>query len=400
MKVSSNAALRTSSAWLALFLAAACARPPQTGPAPRFFPPPPDLPRVQYLTSFTGRRDIEGQSSFNKFVVGEKPDWKIDKPYGIGIHDGKIYVCDTNTSVIVLDLKARTFGGLKGDIGPGALKQPVNISIDQDGNKYVSDPVRGQVVVFDKEDEYKTAYGAPGAWRPVDAVPFGERLYTVDTASWVVKVLDLASGEVVRIIGDKGDPAERLDRPTNLAFDTEGYLYVTDIGRFQVLKFDRDGHFKSTFGRLGDNLGHFARPKGIAVDREGHLLAVDASFNNVQIFDQAGRILMFCGEGGDRPGDLILPAKVAIDYDNLQYFQQYAASGFRMEYLILVTSQFGDRRVNVLAYGRDSAKKYPTDEELMKELEERRKQEREKQEKLKAPDSPSQTSEPKSDPSP
>ena len=144
------------------------------------------------------------------------------------------------------------------------------------------------------------------------------------------------------------------------------------MGRFQVVKFDRDGHFKMTFGRPGDNLGHFARPKGVAVDHDGRLYAVDASFNNVQIFSGDGRLLMFFGEPGNKPGGLTLPAKVAIDYDNLAYFAKFAEPGFEIEYLILVTSQFGDRRLNILAYGREKGKDYPTDTQLLKEIEERR----------------------------
>jgi len=344
-------------------------------PVSSFFPPPPGLPRIQYLTSFSGLKDIEEQSAFNRFVVGEKQDVQVDKPYGLALYDGQIYVCDTNSTVMIFDLKKRKFRVLRGAVGAGKLSQPINISIDRDGTKYVTDPVRGQIVAFDRDDEFLQAYGAPGAWRPVDAVPYEDRLYVADVANGLVKVFDRQSGALLKTIGDKGDPSERLDRPTNLAFDAEGYLYVTDVGRFQVVKFDRDGHFQKTFGRPGDNLGHFARPKGIAVDHDGRLYAVDASFNNVQIFNKEGRLLMFFGNEADKPGSLLLPAKVAIDYDNLSYFQPYVAPNFQVEYLVLVTSQFGDHRINVYGYGQEKGKRYPTDAELLKLIEDRRRQE-------------------------
>ena len=345
------------------------------------FPPPPAPPRLQYLTSFNGLKDIETQSSFNRFVAGEKEDLKLDKPYGVAIYDGKIYVCDTNSTVIVFDLEARTFGALKGVAGPGKLVQPVNISIDGDGVKYVDDPVRGQVVAFDRNDEYLTAYGTPGDWRPVDAAAFEDRLYVVDTKNHVVKIFDKNSAEPIKSIGDQGEPSERLQAPTNVAFDADGSLYVTDISRFQVVKFDRDGHFKSAFGKPGDNFGHFARPKGTAVDREGRLYAVDASFNNVQIFNRDGRLLLFFGEPGENAGSFLLPAKVTIDYDNVSYFQKYVQPGFQVDYLVLVTSQFGPHMVSVWAYGKQKGQRYPTDEELLKELEGRRRKELEKQSK-------------------
>ncbi len=373
---------RTSLSTLALTLVAltlaACATPArQRGPAV-YFPPPPALPRIQYLTAFNGLKDIEEQSGFNRFVVGEKLNLQLDKPYGVAIFDGRIYVCDTNTTVIVLDLKKKQFSSMAGAVGPGRLTQPENISIEADGTKYVADPVRGQIVVFDRADAYVRAIGEPGAWKPVDAVPFGDRLYVADNANGLVKVFDKVTGELLKTIGDQGDPAERLDRPTNLSFDRDGDLYVTDVGRFQVVKFDRDGHFKSTIGKLGDNMGHFARPKGTAIDREGRLYAVDAAFNNVQIFNREGRLLMFFGASGDTPGGILLPAKVTLDENNIDYFRSYAAPGFEIEYLVLVTSQFGPRKVSVFGFGHEKGKHYPTEEELRQQIEERRKKELEK----------------------
>jgi hypothetical protein len=101
----------------------------------------------------------------------------------------------------------------------------------------------------------------------------------------------------------------------------------------------------------------------------------------VQIFNKEGRLLMFFGEGGDKPGSFLLPAKITIDYDNLQYFEKYAQPGFQIEYLVFVTSQFGPRLVNVLAYGAEKGKKYPSEAELLNQIEERRKKELEKSQK-------------------
>jgi hypothetical protein len=141
------------------------------------------------------------------------------------------------------------------------------------------------------------------------------------------------------------------------------------------VRFDTEGRFKGTIGRAGDNLGHFARPKGLAVDRQDRLYVVDASFSNVQVFNGDGRLLMYFGGSGAAPGHLLLPAKVTIDYDGLPYFAQYVRPEFEAEYLIFVTSQFGDRRVNVFAYGREKGKAYPSDEELLQQVDRRRQQE-------------------------
>lgn len=345
-----------------------CATPPKKQEAAVFFPPAPDPPRIQYLTSFSGQKDIEEESGFRKFIFGETAAQKLDKPYGVAIFDGKIYVCDTNQTVFVFDLRSRTFDTLKGAKGKGRLVQPLNISIEADGTKYVADPVRGQVIAFDRNDEYLKAYGTPGTWKPVDAVALAGWLYVADIQNGIVQVFDKKTGEIVRIIGNKGDPGQRLNLPTNLAFDRAGLLYVSDVGRFQIVTYDRDGEFAGVIGKLGNNPGHFARPRGIGLDREDRLYAVDASFNNVQIFNRQGRLLLFFGGGEQGPGSLMLPAKVAVDYENLEFFRKYAGPDFELEYLLIVTSQFGERLVNVFGYGKEKGATYPTDNDLRRQL--------------------------------
>ena len=278
-----------------------CATPPKKPEAAVFFPPPPAPPRIKYLTSFSGQKDIEEPSAFQKFLFGTIETLRLDKPYGVAIFDGKIYVCDTNQGVFVLDLRARTFEILKGAKGRGQLRQPLNIGIEADGTKYVADPVRGQVVVFDRADEYLKAYGTPGTWKPVDAAALDGWLYVADIQNGIVQVFDTRTGEVVRTIGNKGEPEHRLNMPTNIAFDSRGRLHVSDVGRFQVVTYDRDGEYVGVTGKIGNNPGHFARPRGIAFDREDRLYAVDASFNNVQIFNSQRQLLLFFGGGSPGP---------------------------------------------------------------------------------------------------
>lgn len=360
-----------------IFIMAGCAAPPKKAEhSPVFYPDPPELPRIQYLTSYTGSKDIEPEKSgFEKFVTGEADRARrLDKPYGVAIYEGKIYVADSNRSVMVFDLEKKTFERLRGAHGPGKLIQPLNIFIDKNGIKYVADPVRGQIVVFDKDDKYLTAYGVSKTWKPVDVAVYGNRIYVADMKIGDIWVLDKNTGETLKRFGaarKDREPEHWLKFPTNITFDPDGYLYVADAGRFQIVKLDRDGHFLKTIGKLGTNLGHFARPRGVATDRNGTLYAVDAAFDNIQMFNKDGRFLLFFGKAGRGPGDLFLPAKVVIDYENIKYFKQYAAPNFEIEHLILVTSQFGESMVNIYGYGKEKGKKYPTDEELEKILKER-----------------------------
>src|SRR5690349_9435753 len=68
-----------------------------------FFPPAPDDPHVQFLTGIGQNTDLGGASSFAEFIVGAGGGHTIRpimKPYGLTAGKGKIYVCDTQLSLI------------------------------------------------------------------------------------------------------------------------------------------------------------------------------------------------------------------------------------------------------------------------------------------------------------
>ena len=69
----------------------------QSRQEPVFFPPPPEMPRLQFLKSISGPDDLGAAeaSSFQRFVLGDaETEPGISKPYGMDIFDGKLYVCD------------------------------------------------------------------------------------------------------------------------------------------------------------------------------------------------------------------------------------------------------------------------------------------------------------------
>jgi sugar lactone lactonase YvrE len=354
---------------LVFVVSVGCARPEKKEEAKVFYPEPPELPRIQFLASFTGSKDIEPERSpFDVFLTGKQSGKFLQKPYGVAMYDGKMYVCDTMQGIMVFDFQNKTFTPFKGSHGTGKIIQPINISIDKAGNKYVADPGRGQVLVYDKDDFYVKALGTPGVWRPVDAAAYEDRVFVADIKNAEIRVFDKETGELVMQFGQNGELKDHLSLPTNISFDPDGYLYVSDIGRFQIVKFDRDGHVRGTLGTLGSETGHFARPKGISIDQQGNVYAVDAAFDVVQMFDKDGHLLVFFGKPGTGPGDLNLPAKVSVNYDSVKYFTRYADPTFDIQNIVIVTSQMGDHMVNVYGFGKERGKKYPTNEELEEQV--------------------------------
>ncbi len=319
---------------------------------PVFFPPAPDKPRLQFLKSFSGPDDLDapGPSAFEKFIFGEpETEEEIVKPYGIAIFEGKLYVCDTGKRMVeVLDLKNRTFAYLTKD---RRLMNPVNIYIDDDGTKYVADKNAGAVFAFYKNNNLNVIFGKELKIRPVDVVVRGQRCYVTDSASNQVVVLDKTTGKEITRIGNTDDEEGQFRLISDLALDREGNIYVTDKVKGQVIKFDKSGVFEQTIGRLGDNIDEFVRPKGIDIDRNGRIWVVDASTEVAKIYNPEGQLLLFFGLPGNSPGMMNLPAAIALDYDNVELFREYAVEGANIEFLVLVSNQFGLNKISVYGFG-------------------------------------------------
>lgn len=342
--------------FLALSLLSGCATAPVKLSDPLFYPPPPEQPRIQYLTSFSTELDIEKRPSwFEIFIFGKNENPKIIvKPYGVTLHQSKIFVTDTvANSIEILDLTKKSFEYFKPIGMGGEWVSPTNVALSSDGRMFVADPGRGQVLIFNPGGKYLTALGSKEKSKPTDVKVFNNRLYVSDVKTRLVQVYDLSNYSLLHSIPAEGEGKEAaLYSPTNMDIDSAGNVYVSDTGSFDVKKYSPDGKWLKTYGTHGDSLGQFARNKGVAVDREGRICVTDAAFENVQIFNSEGKLLLYFPEKNDA-ASLVLPAGIDIDYENMDYFKPFIKEGFEVEYLIFIVNQYGDRKVSVFAFGKN-----------------------------------------------
>jgi sugar lactone lactonase YvrE len=346
----------------------ACATPPKpaepkpvaTGPV--FYPIAPNPPRIQFLTTIASERDLvrEDKDSFAQFIVGEeKKEQPLVQPYGIAMHEGRLYVADTGAGgIAIFDLARQRYSFFAGS-GSGRLKRPINIRIDADGTRYVTDTGRDQVLVYDRDGGFLQAFGSQGQFRPVDVAIAGERLYVTDIEHHMVQVLDKHTGKLLFKFGKAGSGKGELFHPTNIALGPDGDVYVVETSNYRVQRFTSEGQPVRMYGEVGTTPGDFARPKGIAIDRLGNLLVGDTAFQNVQMFDPEGKLLMYFGEPEGGLEGINLPAGVTIDYENVAVFNRFADPKFHVEYLVLVASQYGPNKVDVFGFGKYDGVEYP-----------------------------------------
>jgi DNA-binding beta-propeller fold protein YncE len=339
---------------LLLALVSSCATKPKSPKTYTFFPPAPDEPRIQFLTAFGSEADLGRTRTFADYITGEqKATDPLVKPYGLAVHNGQVFVCDTVAGYIeVFDLRTRR-AAVFSPQGEGKLRLPINITIDQDGTRYVADTGRAQVLIYRPDGTFLEAMGKKDEMKPSDVAISADRLYITDLLHHCVNVFSKADHKLLFSIPTEADGKQgKLLSPTNLALDQPGgRLLVSDIGGNVVQVYDLAGKYLRTIGGAGVAAGRFARPKGVAVDRQGLAYVVDAATQVVQIFDTQGRLLLFFAQAGaSMAGEVILPASVKVDYDHVDYFKQFVAPGRQCEYLIFVTSQFGEQKVSVYGF--------------------------------------------------
>jgi len=153
-------------------------------------------------------------------------DPKTLVPAGVAVHGDELYVPDLRSqSVLVLDRfdgrELRRIGEAGGS--EGQFITPVGVDVDDRGDVYVTDAIRGRLQRFD------------------------------------------AGGDLRMAVGQIGDTPGSFARPKHVAVDGDGVIYVVD-GAFQnVQMFSGDGELLMYFGGPGTFPGAMNLPAGVAV---------------------------------------------------------------------------------------------------------------------------------------
>lgn len=310
-----NKAIFASICMFLLFFLISCA-PPAVKDVKLIWPPPPEEPRIVYVSSYKGESDFKRKGLFETILGEAVISTELEKPYGVTAYGEKIYVTDTQIGVVfVFDLKEQkvSFMGHK-DLGKLAL--PAGVAVSSEGIIFVSDAKQKRVFGYDSNGNLKIALGKKDEFQNPGGIAINNdigRLYIVDSYGHKVHVYS-TKGEPLFTFGTRGGGDGEFNYPTNIAINRNtGDVYIVDTQNFRVQVFDKDGNFIKRFGQVGDMPGTFTRPKGIGIDSEGHIYVADAAFDNLQIFNDEGQILLFIGGPGHEPGYFWLPAGVYVD---------------------------------------------------------------------------------------
>jgi sugar lactone lactonase YvrE len=300
------------------------------------WPNPPAVARIRYTGFYAAEKisQVEAGNNSKKAkwmdrLAGTQPQseskvlWQLNEPYGLAVDSkNNLYVADQKVGAIfIFNTETRELDMIKNKVHAHFVRI-IGLAMDDNDRLFVSDPGLHHVLVFNAahaaEDVITEGLVNPGSL----ALDRENRLlYVSDIDLDQVLVYDADSLKLLRKIGTTGHHHELTTpgdfaRPTGLAIDQDGNLYVADTLNNRIEIFDADGKFISTFGKAGDGPGYFSRPKGVAIDSDGHIWVVDGMQDRVQVYNQDAQLLISFGGHGLLPGQFQGLVGVATDKNN------------------------------------------------------------------------------------
>lgn len=196
------------------------------------------------------------------------------------------------------------------------------------GRLVVADTGTRKLSVFSKEGRWSgdlaqlpDAKGSPtrgGSVTKPSGIAFDGRgrVYVTDANDHYIRVFD-ASGVFMRDFKNVHGNDSGL---TGIAIDSTGVAYVADAvnGCIQIFQSDM-GTWLRKLGSKGDGPGQMQLPCGLAVDRLNQLFCVDYGLSRVSIFNKAGVLVRYFGAKGSGPGQFNVPRAVAVDQNDKIY---------------------------------------------------------------------------------
>jgi DNA-binding beta-propeller fold protein YncE len=282
-------------------------------------------------------------------------------PTGIAVdRNGYIYVADTLNNRIQ---RFRADGSFD-CVWRESFRSPLGIITDSQGNIYIAGGNTGNVQKFSSSGSLIRSWQGLGSPCGIALDPSERFIYVSEERDDTIAEIDMATDTIKRF-GETGTANGQFDHPSGVATDTNGNIYVVDIGNSRIQIFGHDlvyqdqinlvnnyqpnkswpiiydikiaatgavyfsnmhndsidiyenGNFSHQIGTTGDVPGKFNEPNGLAFDANGNLYIADKNNYRFQKLDQNGNFLMAVGSyGGDGPGHYNMPLDCEFYEDN------------------------------------------------------------------------------------
>lgn len=213
------------------------------------------------------------------------------------------------------DFKAPTWSGLRVDRNkiflnwdkvPGAMAYNVYRSMSQDGDfevvgnaqdsRYADNAnlERGRIYYYAvtalNQEFEETEYSE------IKSIKFGLSKAEMDSITAEENKVELEPFHITLLFEmKKGADSKDMNQPADVAVNSKGNIYITDMLNAKVQCFDNNGNFLFSFGEKTDPADHedpppgtFALPFSVFIDKNDQVYVTDIDNHNIQLFKEDG----------------------------------------------------------------------------------------------------------------
>jgi hypothetical protein len=193
-------------------------------------------------------------------------NWKRffgDRVFAADVGTESIAVFDRSSGEVVNTI------GRQGE-GQGTFRFPTHLTIDDDGNLFVTDFLNFSVQRFDVDGNYVNTIGEPGSFPGAMPRPKGidvdrdGHLYAVDSAFEIVQIFDVETGEPLMPFGKFGSIFGGTWLPAGLHIDYDNLAYFSEYfdpdfqPEYLIYVTNQAGPFKINVYAFGEYVGSSA----------------------------------------------------------------------------------------------------------------------------------------------
>jgi len=226
---------------------------------------------------------VAGKPGAAGFNDGASSDAHFDTPSALAVaKDGTLFISDTGNHTIrrrTIDGQITTLAGFAGSFGPtnglGSIARfngPLGITFAPNGDLVVADSGNHAIRRITQAGKVTTLSGTPEQWGAIDG---------------------------------KGDQV-RFNGPVAVAFNRSGNLYVSDSFNHAIRQITPDGTVTTFAGKLGEDgfvdgprdAARLGAPAEMAFDSDGNLFVADAFYNTVHKISPDSTVSTVAGLAG------------------------------------------------------------------------------------------------------
>jgi sugar lactone lactonase YvrE len=203
------------------------------------------------------------------------PGWSevgdLSEPRGVAVDGSGVYVSDTKADRIVIYDEVLDKAKIREVLTHPQLKRPGELWIDSEGALYIccgEDPPGGKLLKTwvekglkengeEKQTRRWTVFAGDGLtgsrFLPASVVTEKANLKLLDVSGQRMVTMQDMAGKRLREDKFRVDPRWRLSRPSGMAIDAEGRVFVADSGNDRILQIGKDGSVTGEFYILDED---------------------------------------------------------------------------------------------------------------------------------------------------